>query len=80
MVCGAGKGGGGRVPALAKNTGSSRFCISFFFFFFFFLSFFITSCRCICLIVLLLSFPLRDITCQVIIISCTRLYTFEKIF
>ena len=50
-----------------------------------FLSFFITSCSCICLFnpfhcfttETTLSFPLRDITYQ-IIISCTRLYNFEK--
>ena len=58
--------------------------VSAFFFFFFFLSFFITSCSCICLFNPIslfyyrnLSFPLRDITYQ-IILSCTRLYTFEK--
>ena len=48
----------------------------FFFFFFFFLSFFITSCSCICLFNPI-SLLLWDITYK-IIVSCTRLYTFEK--
>ena len=44
--------------------------------------FIITSCSCICLfnpisLFYFLSFPLRDVTYQ-IIISCTRLYTFEQ--
>ena len=66
------------------------FCLFFFFFFFLFVFFFLSFCHPSSLPIAVfvslipfhcfttvLSFPIRDITYQ-IIISCTRLYTIDK--